>query len=471
MARLDPRIAALVQDVARVVEGATGFRTDGGTSGMVLAAARAVSTNASLEDVLRDLRAGAQGAHWESFLDQLVVTETAFFRHPAQFRMLEGGALAELARAARAAGRPHLRLWSAACATGEEAYSLAVTALQHAPTLEVPRVEVWGTDVSRGALERAERGIYDPRAVACVPPDVRGRFFTTRPSGIGVTDDVRRVVRFARFNLVTGEGMAPADCDLIFCRNVTIYFARERIATVMDRLASALVPGGLLVLGHAEALWGLSDRFAAEERDGVFLYRLIGAPSCGPSPAPVRKARAAPRAEMTADGAMDQAMRARRAGRGEEAERILRSLLEREKNHADAVTAAAYCALDRQEWTAVAQLANRIDYAAGLSADAACLRGIAHLRHGDAHAALVELRRALYIDADFPLARYYMAEAYDTIGEVQCAAHSYTAVDDTAAPVAPPSPARTRLLDIRRTFGPSEELLVRAARSRAARSR
>lgn len=176
---------------------------------------------------------------WAALLDAVTVQETRLFRHPGQFAAL-AAALPGLARRAHAAGRP-LRLLSAGCATGEEAWSLAALARPHLPA------EVLGLDLCRGALRQAESGtvatgLGDP--LDCVPPALRPLF-----AGGAVGPALRPLARFGRANLRDG---LPGAFDVIFCRNVLIYLHDAAREDVMARLKGALHPGGLLGLGPTD---------------------------------------------------------------------------------------------------------------------------------------------------------------------------------------------------------------------------
>ena len=176
---------------------------------------------------------------WAALLDAVTVQETRLFRHPAQFAALDA-ALPALAARAHAQGRP-LRLLSAGCATGEEAWSLAALARAHAP------FAVLGLDLSRDALRQAQggailAGLGDP--LDCVPPALRPLF-----AGGVAGAALRPFTRFARANL---RDPLPGAFDVIFCRNVLIYLHDQARGEVMARLTDALHPGGLLALGPTD---------------------------------------------------------------------------------------------------------------------------------------------------------------------------------------------------------------------------
>ena len=191
-------------------------------------------------------------AEWDALVERLLNHETSFFRHPPSFDALRKHILPELRDARPRGGR--LNFWSAGCATGQEAYSLAMLAMED----EGLRGEftVWGGDISRHAIEIARRGRYGPRAVAMIPDRYRQRFMRPIDSGpvteFEVVDDVRRCVRFTTTNLVDSASFSPSH-DLIFCHNVLIYFSPAAVTQAIALMASRLTFGGYLLLGPGEA--------------------------------------------------------------------------------------------------------------------------------------------------------------------------------------------------------------------------
>jgi chemotaxis protein methyltransferase CheR len=181
----------------------------------------------------------------EAFVNALTTNLTAFFREPHHFELL-----ADHARA-RPAGAPPLRAWSSACSTGEEAWSIAMV-LREAG---VP-AEILASDIDSDVLVSAQEGVYPAERTASLPPERLRRHFL---QGTGANEGLLRVraelrpqVRFAQFNLQSAT-WPRLRFDVIFCRNVVIYFDREAQRLLADRLAAALVPGGLLLVGHAES--------------------------------------------------------------------------------------------------------------------------------------------------------------------------------------------------------------------------
>lgn len=198
-------------------------------------------------------------------LDAVSTNETHFFREPLQFEFLERRLFPEWAREAELGWRPRkIRAWSAGCSSGEEPYSLAMTLLFHFPSVSGWNVEIFATDLSTRMLERARNAIWPIEKTKEIPPQYLKLFMlrgTRSQAGkIKAGPEIRSVVRFDRLNLNEDSYPFSGPFDLIFCRNVLIYFDTESKKRVLDRLLRSLSPAGHLFIGHAETLTGLGDR-------------------------------------------------------------------------------------------------------------------------------------------------------------------------------------------------------------------
>jgi chemotaxis protein methyltransferase CheR len=198
-------------------------------------------------------------------LDCVSTNETHFFREPTAFECLRSRVFPQWAADADAGKRGKtLRVWSAACSTGEEAYSLAMTILTHFPPSAGWKVEVLGTDLSTKVLARASAAIWPAEKISGVPVEYQRKFllrgFGPEKGKIKAVEELRNVVRFQRLNLTREPFPISGLFDLIFCRNVLIYFEWETKIKVVDRLGKYLTPGGYLFLGHAESLHGVADK-------------------------------------------------------------------------------------------------------------------------------------------------------------------------------------------------------------------
>lgn len=205
---------------------------------------------------------------------EITVGETYFFREATQIDALIEAALPERARAG-APGRG-IRILSAGCASGEEAYSLALAIGDRAPAV-ADRVAIHGIDLSAAAIGHARRGVYAPWALRAVPAEVRDRCFHPAGGGFRLKDEHRAQVTFEQRNLLDDPALwAPSSFDVIFCRNVTIYFSERALRAAVARFSAALAPGGFLFLGHAETLRGLSDEFELRFTQGAVYHRRKG---------------------------------------------------------------------------------------------------------------------------------------------------------------------------------------------------
>jgi len=202
-------------------------------------------------DLLRLI--GGSNAEYEALLESLLTQETSFFRYPAIYEALQKRVLPELHGKKFWHNPRSLRIWSAGCSTGEEPYSIAISVLE---TLEFPEawnIEILATDISRHALDVAQRGQYSRRALASLTPEQLDAYFAATAGGqYRVKPRLRNRITFAQMNLAQMVYMGRFDC--IFCRNVLIYFSDELRATLIRRFHECLEPDGYLFLGHAESV-------------------------------------------------------------------------------------------------------------------------------------------------------------------------------------------------------------------------
>ncbi|HVF33982.1 MAG TPA: protein-glutamate O-methyltransferase CheR [Candidatus Saccharimonadia bacterium] len=196
---------------------------------------------------------------YDRLLDALTINVTRLFRNGEVFTTLAARVIPEL----WSVGAPRLRMWSAGCSSGEEPYSLAALVHTHAVTQRdtsaLSRVEIIGTDVHGPSLEAAAEGAYGANVFDEVPAEVRAAYFSAGPPPFRVSGELRRLVRFETNDLLRDE--APGSgFSLIACRNVLIYFDRESQERLFEHFHAALAPGGFLVLGMVETLFGEARR-------------------------------------------------------------------------------------------------------------------------------------------------------------------------------------------------------------------
>jgi len=213
---------------------------------------------------------------------ELTVTETYFFRNAEQLRVL-----IEVALPARALARPgQLRVLSAGCASGEEPYSIAMM-LYDQPEPCPWDVDLQAIDINPAMLNRARQGQYSPWALRETPPDVQARCFRPQGREFVLDERFRALVTFSERNLIRDDPAfwRPDAFDVVFCRNVMMYFSADVAAGVVARLTRSLAPGGFLFLGYAETLRGLSHDFHLLHTHDTFYYQRRQAWEPAPRPA------------------------------------------------------------------------------------------------------------------------------------------------------------------------------------------
>lgn len=196
-------------------------------------------------------------------LDSISTNLTYFFREPKHFEFLERTALPELILNKRNERSGRIRIWSAGCSTGEEAYSLAMSVLEHLNGQVKWDFKILATDISTRVLDRAIRGRYPKEKVEKVPKALQNLYFQTLSSVEGefleVAPVLKRIVTFRRLNLKDDYPFS-GPFDFIFCRNVMIYFDKETQQELVGKMAGYLSPGGYLMVGHSESLTGLAHQ-------------------------------------------------------------------------------------------------------------------------------------------------------------------------------------------------------------------
>jgi chemotaxis protein methyltransferase CheR len=190
-------------------------------------------------------------------LDILTINETSFFRNRPQFEFLEEVVIPSLSGEKKKRGDFLFRIWSAGCSTGEEPYSIAISALESLIPRSAWEIRIYASDLSLTALERADQAVYPEAKLQGVDSSRESRYFAESAAGFRIRDEVKRLVIYDFHNLKHENGLR--DLDVVFCRNVLIYFDPEEQERVVAKLVRALKPGGYLFLGHSESVQGKSE--------------------------------------------------------------------------------------------------------------------------------------------------------------------------------------------------------------------
>ncbi len=453
-------------DLAGILKERVGLhvRADGHPALRLAISARLEDLDGEVRDA-RDyvalLRSEGGDEELRRLLPLVTVGKTSFFRDQRQFRALRALLPGLLARTS--AGGRRVSIWSAGCATGEEPFSIAMMAAEVGADPEA--LEILATDVNPEAVATAAHGSFEARRVRDVPADLLGRHFDRDGDRFRVRAHLRQLIAAIRpHNLVSSIFPQPVQggWDVIFCRNVIIYFDTPTTQRVLQQFHDALSPGGFLFLGYSESLFRLFEGFELAEVAGAFVYQRpeVARPITGPvstprslvpvprDPPPVRHVElarppgVAPGAGGWRDGAftpapapaspplapqefLDAAVALVQEGRFGAALELLERLLERGgEDLAVRLTLANLYGILRQPDL------SRSCYVAALaieplSAEAHLFYGIHLLGAGDHETSALELSRALFLDPDLSLAYYYLGRCREAQKDLARARLSY----------------------------------------------
>lgn len=199
---------------------------------------------------------------FEEFVNHITINVSEFYRDVEQWKVLEEKAIPELIQRF---GK-NLKVWSAACSTGDEPYSLVMALSRYIP---LTNIRVYATDVDRHIIETAKEGIYPEKSIASVPADLKRKYFTRAGTEYKISDEIKRRVEFREHNLL--RDAYPTGCHLILCRNVLIYFTEETKDQVYRKYFQSLVVGGLLFIGASEQI--INHREIGFFRKNAFFYQ------------------------------------------------------------------------------------------------------------------------------------------------------------------------------------------------------
>ena len=206
-------------------------------------------------------------------IDNLTTNETYFFRESPQLRAFSEEILPELRE--RLADRKALRIWSAGCSTGEEPYTIAMLLFESGDWWRTWQVEILGSDINQRVLHTARKGVYKKSAHRVTSPQMLAKYFIEEDKGdYRVVDKVKELVSFSSLNLLDPlKAHLINNMDIIFCRNVIIYFDKEAKKKVIESFASKLREGGYLLLGHSESLINISNAFVLRTLKNDMVYQ------------------------------------------------------------------------------------------------------------------------------------------------------------------------------------------------------
>lgn len=374
----------------------------------------------------------AGGQAWEALLVNVTIGETYFFRNAPQFAALRERILPDVVQ--RRMTTKGIRIWSAGCATGEEPYSLAMLANDHLPDRDNWQISILATDINPEFLARAQEGVYGAWSFRETSDTMRSRYFTPEGLRWRLASEIRRMVRFMRLNLAEPSypNIVTGTCafDIILCRNVTIYFDAATTRQVVGRFYDSLVPGGWLIVGHAEPQASVYHQFEVHNFPDTVVYRKpLNAPlftvdrtnppiAISTTPKNVAPHPILPTAPIPLHTPKPASLSP--LPKAVTPQQPPTPVIE-----AEVLLRQARQAADRGDWTEAEQQCVHIIEQAPLRRDAHYLLAQIHEHHARLDQALASYRRAMYLDRTFVLATIGMAQVWQAMGRIADAQRSY----------------------------------------------
>lgn len=218
------------------------------------------------------LRFESSGDEIQTLTNVMTVNETYFFREEYQFKCLVNSILPEIVRHKK--DNKPIRIWSVPSSSGEEPYSIAMYLLEYWAGIEQWDVEIISSDIDTRILTQARRGSYSARSVQNLPKGLLQKYFTSGADGYGICEELKQAVEFTRVNLMNAADVRGyRDFEVIFCRNLLIYFDDLSRRQAADTFFDALNPGGFLCLGHSESMSRISSLYKARKFSDSVVYQ------------------------------------------------------------------------------------------------------------------------------------------------------------------------------------------------------
>jgi len=388
---------------------------------------------------------------FRELLNLLTVNHTYFFRNEPQFKALKEKILPEIieSKLNQKSERPSLRIWSAGCSTGEEPYTIAMIIDELIPDRQNWDIQILATDASVRVLDEAAQGVYGTAAMRLTPREYRDKYFDVlqieKLEKYKIHDGIKQLVKFGFFNLM--DTSYPQGYDVIFCRNVVIYFDTQTVVNVMHKIYESLNPQGYLLIGYSESLQFISERFKMQDWQEAIYYRK----AARQLPAEILAAK-----EFTIDRHLERLARAEVAAELKEISQkhevaptkkieeflvqIVSSLHSKHYDYAWELVEQAH-KLDRTAtdlyYLGAEALANqgKIKEAKqelkealkinAMFAPAHYLFAAFSLEEGQPEVAKQSLKKSLYLDANFILAHFDLANVYKNEGKINEALREY----------------------------------------------
>lgn len=365
-------------------------------------------------------------AIWQDLIHALTIGETYFLRDKQQFTILRETILPQLIEQRREEGRKLLRLWSAGCATGEEAYSLAITVRALLPDHESWQVDIIGTDINQRAIKAAQGGVYRSWSFRNTPDGFQQQYFDDIDDSLHLREELRTSVLFRRSNVLSG--FPEQSCDVVLCRHVLMYFGPDQAKAAEEQLYQATAPGGWLMLGQAEVLQGNRDLWIMHVFPGTTVYQRPSQrfPKSSYRVHITSKSDATPVMTPLAPGSSYQdAVDAIHNDDLKSAEFHLSELLTDHARDPRAHALMAYICANRKAYPEAQAHLHAALKDDPLLADAHYIRALIHIEHDETTEAMAALQAVLYSERKHPLAAHTLGNLQMRVGDTKRAIRAW----------------------------------------------
>lgn len=428
---------ASVSRAMQIIENRTGLAAGTRLRSNLLLLLRQLSADDLEEFIERLQETNTASTEWQMVINALTIGESYFMRDKRHFKLLRESILPRLAMEKRRAGKREINVWCVGCSTGEEPYSIAITLRNFLIDRDTWSVNIIGTDINASSIESAEKGVYREWSFRHTTEQFQQQYFEHNNGDWQIHDEIREMVTFHTGNIL--ETPPLMNCDLIFCRNMMLYFSRHRIEYAEDKLYSALRPHGWLVLGHAETLRFRRERWVLHVFPGTPIYQkpslsqdqhgliirhrnnqeLMQLPDLDdsvddePEPSDTQPVNIQKLYEgAVASVHQDQTV---------EAEQTLTLLLNDDPEHAHAHTLLAAIFASRQAYPEAQAHLETAHKANPLLADAHYIKALIHSEQSQTDQQIRALKAALYCQRDHILSAYMLGTAYARQGNLSAA--------------------------------------------------
>jgi chemotaxis protein methyltransferase CheR len=368
---------------------------------------------------------------WQLLLRRVTIGETYFFRHAAQFNVLQQKILPDLIKKRREANFKYLSIWSAGSATGEEIYSVAILLRELLPDIQDWTISLLGTDINQEFLETARQGRYRAHSFRSeTRHNIQSRYFDQENNVFVLDNRIRQMVQFMPLNLVSDEyptyQSRTMNQDIIICRNVTIYFDEATTRSIVKRFYESLTDGGWLMIGHAEPLASTYQDYVVRNFPDTTFYQKVVPdlpfmlPETKPLPDIETKTKPLP---------------AKRENQPKVSSQPKVTSLPHPAPQAtsDINIQMVRAAVDKEDWDTAMSLLSILESQTPMDSEVHYLRGMVLMHGGELDAARQALRRALYCEPSYALAHYTMGEIAIQEGNLAAAKRAWRLAERAVA--------------------------------------